>query len=687
MVDYKTVLTTCPYCGCGCNFFLEVRDNKVVGVIPSKQHSVSRGRLCIKGWSAYEIVNHPDRLTSPLIKKDGKFVKASWDGALNLIAKKLSLIKRKYGSDSIGVFSSARCTNEENYLAQKFTRAVIGTHNVDHCARLCHSPTVSGLIKSFGSGAMTNSIDEIKDAPTIFIIGSNTTEAHPLIGWRVRDAKDKGARIIVVDPRKNDVAKMADIHIQHYPGTDIPLLNAMMNVIITNNLHDKEFIKNRTEGFEELWKAVKKYTPEKVEGITGVDKEIIRKAAIMYGKSKKVSNLYTLGITEHIVGTNNVMSVANLAMITGNVGKESSGVNPLRGQNNVQGACDMAALPNCYPGYQRADDAEVQQKFSKAWNIEPLPLKNGLTETEMLIEAKKGKVKALFIIGEDPMNSDPNTGHVQSALEKLDFLVVTEIFMSTTCQFADVVLPAASFAEKTGTFTNTERNVQLCRKAIHPIKGTKTDFDMICEISKRMGYEMEYGNASEVMDEIAGLTPIYGGISFERISKQVLQWPCLDANHSGTKFLHKDKFSRGLGKLHAIEHKDPAEKTDREYDYILSTGRMLFHYNVGTMTTRSNLIKREYPRNFVEINKNDAKKIGVKDNETVRVATRRGSLVVEVKITDIKEGVIWMPFHFSESQSNKLTNDAFDPISKIGEYKCCAAKVEKCNIKKPQNCN
>jgi len=678
-MNLKHVPTTCPYCGAGCGFYLKVKDGELAGVIPSKAHPVSQGRLCVKGITSWQSVISADRIKEPLVKKNGEFKEASWDEALNLVAKKLTAIKEKHGPDSLGVWGSARCTNELNYVAQKFARVVLGTNNVDHCARACHSPTVAGLVRAFGSGAMTNSIDEIKDAACIFAIGSNAPEAHPLIGWRILTAKDKGARIIVCDPRKIDMTRYADIHIQHYPGTDIALLNCLMNVIISEGLEDKEYIKARTEGFEEVKKVVEKYTPEYTAPIVGVDAELMVEAARLYATSKPASIVYTMGITEHTVGTENVMSIANLAMLTGNVGIESSGVNPLRGQCNVQGACDVAALPNFYPGYQRVDDPAVRQKFEKAWGVK-LSLKPGLTTTDQILRAEDGKMKGFYIIGENPLISEPNITLVRKAMERLEFLVVQELYMSATAEMADVVLPGASFAEKTGTFTNTERRVQLVNKAIEPVGNSRPDWEIICDVAMRMGYPFEYANTAEVMDEIASLTPIYGGISHDRIRKIGLQWPCLDKKHPGTKYLHKGKFSRGLGKFYSIEHKQPAEVPDDEYRFILSTGVIRFFVNTAAMTRRTHLLDREFPFMFVEVNEADGEKLGIKDMDDCTVSTRRGQLTVKARVSDrVKEGVLWMPFHFVEAPANLLTNDAFCPISRIGEYKACAAKLEKAN--------
>ena len=528
----KNILTVCPYCGTGCNLYLKVLNGMVVGVMSSVSSPVNKGHLCVKGWNTWEFIHHSERLKKPLIKVKGKFKETSWTVALNVVATNFKKIKKKYGADSLGIWGSARCTNEMNYLAQKLARAVLGTNNVDHCARTCHSPTVAGLVRAFGSGAMTNSYDEIPAALGIFAIGSNAPEAHPIIWWRIRTAKDNGAKIIVADPRKTMMAEIADIHLQHYPGTDIPLLNAMMNVIIKEDLHDKAFIKKCTKGFEELRSIVQKYTPEYAQKITGVSSDLIKKAARLYAGLKPLSNIYTLGITEHIVGTENVMSVANLAMLTANIGRASSGVNPLRGQNNVQGACDMAALPNVYPGYQKVDNDDIRKKFEKAWKVKLSP-KPGLTISDMIIQARTGKVKAMYIIGEDPMRSDPNINQVKKALEKLEFLVVQEIFMNKTAEFADVILPGASFAEKNGTFTNSERRIQRVRKAIEPLGHCRPDWKIICDISNRMGYRMKYKDTDQVMDEIASLTPIYAGISFKRVDKNGLQWPCLDKKHPG----------------------------------------------------------------------------------------------------------------------------------------------------------
>ena len=679
-MEYKNVLTTCPYCGAGCNFYLQVLDGKLIGVLPCKSHPVSQGKLCIKGWNASEFVVSGERLTKPLIKRNGEFMEASWDEALDTVAKKLKEYKESYGPDSIAVLSSAKCTNEENYLMMKFARAVLGTNNVDHCARLCHASTVVGLVQSFGSGAMTNSIRELEDADCILVIGSNTAEQHPLIARYILRAKEKGAKLIVVDPRAITLTQFADYHLRQSPGTDVAVFNGLMNVIINESLEDKEFIKERTEGFEELKETVKNYTPERVEEITGIPKDKLIAAARMYAKAEHASVIYSMGITQHTTGVDNVSSSANLAMLTGNVGKPGTGINPLRGQNNVQGACDMGALPNVYSGYQSVADEKIRAKFEEAWRVK-LPGKPGLTVVEMMNEAAKGNIKGMYIVGENPMVSDPDISHVREGLENLEFLVVQDIFLTETTQLADVVLPAACYAEKEGTFTSTERLVQMVRKAVEPPGESKGDWEIICNLAKAMGSkEFEYGSPAEIMDEIASLTPIYGGIFYARLQRGGLQWPCPSKEHAGTPYLHKEKFTRanGKGKFFGIEFREPAELPDEEYPFMLTTGRIIFHFHTGTMTRKTALLNREVPRGYVEIAPADAERLGIVAGELISVKTRRGQIETKALITErVSEGVIFMPFHFAESAANVLTNPALDPVAKIPEYKVCAAKIEK----------
>ncbi|OGD46146.1 formate dehydrogenase subunit alpha [Candidatus Bathyarchaeota archaeon RBG_13_46_16b] len=681
-MKYENVLTICPYCGAGCGLYLQVLDGELVGVLPCESHVVSQGKLCVKGWNAHEFVYDKERLTKPLIKHNGTFEEVSWDKALDIIVRKFKEYVEKYSPDSIGVLSSAKCTNEENYLMMKFARAVLGTNNVDHCARLCHSSSVVGLGASFGSGAMTNSIGELENCDCILVTGSNTTEQHPLVARYIMRAKEKGAKLIVVDPRAIPLSRFADFHLRQRPGTDVAWINGFMNVIINESLEDKAFIQERTEGYEEMAETVGKYTPEYVESITGIPKENLIDAARTYARSDRAALVYSMGITQHTTGVDCVRSCANLAMLTGNVGKPSTGVNPLRGQVNVQGACDVGALPNVYSGYQSVADEKIRAKFEEAWKTK-LPPKPGLTVVDMINAAYDGKMKMMYIMGENPMLSDPDIGHVKEGLNNLESLVVQDIFLTETAQLADIVLPAASYAEKSGTFTSTDRMVQMVRKAIEPVGESRPDWQIICSLAKRMGSnEFEYSSPADVMDEIASLTPIYGGMAYDRLGNG-LQWPCPSKDHAGTPYLHKDKFSRGKGSFAALEFKEPAELPDEDYPLNLTTGRIMFHFHTGTMTRRTEILNREVPMGYVEINPVDAEKLGVADEEQVLVQSRRGEISIKTLITKrVPEGVIFIPFHFVECAANVLTNPAVDPVAKIPEFKTCAARIKRVERKK-----
>ncbi len=525
---------------------------------------------------------------------------------------------------------------------------------------------------------MTNSIKEIAGADFILAIGTNTTESHPIISLQVKKAKRNGATLVVADPRRTEIAELSDIHMQLKSGSDIALLNAMANVIIAEEIWNKEFVSTRTEDFEALKATVAKYTPEYAEGLTGIPADVIREVARGYAKANNATILYTMGITQHICGTHNVFAVANLAMLCGQIGKPSSGVNPLRGQNNVQGACDMGALPNVYTGYQAVTVEDNRGKFAKAWNVGELPAKPGLTVGEMMEAAAEGKVKGMYIMGENPVLSDPDAHHVVHSLEKLDFLVVQDIFLTETAALADVVLPAASFAEKDGTFSNTERRVQRVRKAIDPVGNARADWQIICDVATAMGYTMSYASASEIFDEIASLTPSYAGISYERLEQGGIQWPCPNSGHAGTMYLHKDKFVRGLGKFNPVEYIPPAEQPDNEFPFVLSTGRRHFHYHTGTMTQRTGTLEVHYGTEFLEINPADAAAINVTEGEMIKVKSRRGEVAVQARLTDIvPQGMVFTSFHFPEVAINKLTNSARDPVAKIPELKVCAVKIEK----------
>jgi formate dehydrogenase major subunit len=535
---------------------------------------------------------------------------------------------------------------------------------------------VAGLAATFGSGAMTNSIDEIEFTNLIFAIGTNTTENHPMIAMRIKRAvRQRGAKVIVADPREIDLVKYATIWLRQKPGTDVALLNGMMNVIISEGLYNKAYVETRTEGFEAMKKVIEKYTPEYAAEITGVPADDIKIAARMYADAGKASLLYTMGITQHTTGVDNVKSCANLAMICGYVGIEGGGVNPLRGQNNVQGACDMGALPVVYTGYQPVINEEVRAKFEKAWGVS-LPPKPGLTIVETLNAAHEGKIKALYVMGENPMLSDPDLNHAKESLGNLDLLIVQDILMSETAQLAHVVLPAACFAEKDGTFSNTERRVQLVRKAVEAPGQAKADWEIIAGLAKKMSYPMEYGSAEAIMKEINELTPSYTGITYDRIQNVGIQWPCPNVTHPGTKFLHAERFSRGLGLLSPIEYIPPAEVPDEEYPLIMTTGRILYQYHTGTMTRLSKGINERAPESLMEINPEDAEILGIRNGQYAKVSSRRGMITAKSSVTTrVPPGTIFMNFHFKEAPVNILTNPVLDPIAKIPEYKVCAVNV------------
>jgi len=535
---------------------------------------------------------------------------------------------------------------------------------------------VAGLATTFGSGAMTNPISDItNEAELLFLIGTNATEAHPVIGYKMRQAARRGAKMVVCDPRRIDLVDEADYWLRQQPGTDIPLLNGLMHIIIKEGLEDQKFIEERTENYEELKAIVENYPPEKVTELTGIAVEDLYAVARLYATTDKAMIFYTLGITEHICGTRNVMSCANLAMLTGHLGRPGTGVCPMRGQNNVQGACDMGALPNVYSGYQSVADKSVQEKHEKAWGA-ALPDKVGLKIPEMFAAAHEGKVKAMYILGENPVLTDPDANHIRKALEHLDFLVVQELFLTETAAYADVILPAASFAECEGTFTNTERRVQRVRQAIEPIPG-QANWQTICQMVTRMGYPMQYNNPSEIWDEMASVSPSMAGINYDRIDREnSLQWPCPTLEHPGTPFLHAGKFTRGLGLFQPSEHIPPGELPDAEYPFLLSTGRILYHYNVTTPYSKG--LNSVWNKEMAEVNPLDAEKLGVQTGSRVKVTSRRGEAITHIKVTDrVLPGVIWMSFHYADTPTNALTSDQLDPITGTGEYKVAAVKIEK----------
>ncbi|MEA4926681.1 MAG: formate dehydrogenase subunit alpha [Syntrophomonadaceae bacterium] len=673
--EIERVQTTCPFCGTGCNFDLAVKDKKVIGVLSNPDAPVNGRRLCVKGRFGWDYIYSDKRLQEPLIKKNGKFEPASWEEAFNLIAQKFNENKAKNGPDSFAALSSARCNNEASYLVQKFTRAHLGTNNVDHCARVCHAPSVAGLANSFGSGAMTNVFSEVtNDAQLLFLIGINPTEAYPVAGYIMRQAVRNGCKLVVCDPRRTELAAEADIWLQQKHGTDIPLLNGLMHIIIKEGLEDKKFIEECTENYEEMKKVAAEYTPERVSEITGVAVEDLYRVARLYATTDRAMAFYSLGITEHICGTRNVMSIANLAMLTGHLGRPGVGVCPIRGQNNVQGACDMGALPICYSGYQSVTDQAAREKMEKAWGA-TLPDKVGLKIPEMFDAAVQGKIKVMYILGENPVLTDSNANHVKKALESLDFLVVQELFLTETAEFADVVLPGASFAESDGTFTNTERRPQRIRQAIEPLPG-QTDCETICQMSTAMGYPMSYNSAADIWAEMASLTPSMAGISYERLEKESVHWPCTSPDHPGTPILHIGKFTRGLGGFQPNQHIPPGEMPDEDYPILLCTGRVMQHYNVTTQYSPG--LKSVWPIEMTEVHPQEAARLGLVTGSKFRVTSRRGSVVTNAWVTDrVQPGVIWMSHHHSETPTNELTSHHVCDIAGTYEYKVCAVNIEK----------
>jgi len=674
----REVLTTCPYCGVGCGFYLGVRGNTIVSVRGDRDSPVSRGRLCVKGRFGHDFVNHPERLTRPLVKENGQFVETDWDEALDLVARRLG----EYKGEAFAAFSSAKCTNEDNYVVQKFTRRVMGTNTVDHCARLCHAPSVTGLVQSFGSGAMTNAIGEIADARCILAIGTNTTSAHPVLALEIKEAVRRGATLIVANPKQIDLARHARMVLRHRPGSDVALMMGMMRVIVDEGLQDDAFIAERCADFDEFKKSLAAFSLDFVEEVTGVPREKIVAAARAFATQRPSAIFYSMGITQHTHGTDNVLATANLALLTGNVGRPSTGVNPLRGQNNVQGACDMGALPNVYPGYQKVDNPEVKKKFEAAWGG-PLSDKPGTALTEVFDAIDQGRVKALYIVGENPVLSDADSKHVEAAIQRLVFFVSQDIFITESNRYADVILPAVSFAEKDGTFTNTERRVQRVRKAIEPIGQSKPDWWIISQVAKRMGAEgFDFADAEAVMREIASLTPSYAGITYERIDREGIPWPCSAADHPGTPTLHTARFATPDGKGHfrPLEYKPPAELPDGDYPLTLTTDRSLYHFHTSTMTRRVAGLEQLDDRELLRIHPDDAARLGISHGETVRVVSRRGEVTVEADVNTVcPPGVVSMTFHFHETPTNVITHAALDPIAKIPETKVCAVRVEKIN--------
>lgn len=635
------------------------------------EHPVSQGALCSKGNAALEVVHHQERLCHPLRRRGDGWVRISWDEALDIVAEGISGTIRMHGPDAVGFLSSSKCTNEENYLIQKMARS-LGSPNVDNCARLCHAPSVVGLNRALGSAGMTNPISDLVNSRCIFIIGSNLAENHPVIARWIHRAKERGALVIVADPRITQTAWLADIFLQIIPGTDLALLSGMANVIVEEGMANGDFIQRWTEGYEALKEAIREFTPSRAEEVTGVPAGDIIRAARAYARSPASTILYSMGITQHSTGTDNVQAIANLALICGQIGRPGAGIMPLRGQNNVQGACDMGCLSEFYPGYRRADDPDSVRLFEAAWGVGCLPARRGLTAMEMIDAAFTGSLRAMYIVGEDPVNSDPSGHHTREALERLDLLVVQDIFMTATAQMADLVLPAAAWAEKEGSYTSTERRVQWSCRAVPPPGEARSDLEIVSMVSKRLGLDLCRPDAASVLSEISRLVPQYGGITRERLAGHGLVWPCPDLAHPGTPILHANGFSRRAN-IVPVSYR-PVDPAGPDYPLVLTTGRVAVHHNAGSMTRRSPSLVSLEPEPFLEISNADASGLGISDGEWVTVSTRLGSTDARARLTDrVREGVVFMSFHFPGT--NQITADLRDPEAGIPQFKVSSCRV------------
>ena len=690
-LDQKTskVQTTCPYCGVGCQLELMVRDGKVVRSNGVEGVSPNDGRLCIKGRFGYDYVNHPDRLTTPLIKKDGKFVEASWEEALDLVARKFSEIKKHHGRKSLAGYASAKTTNEDNYLFMKLVRMVFGNNNVDYCTRLCHASTVTAMLRSLGDGAGSNSIEDYETSDCMLVTGNNMIETHPVTATFVKHAAQRnGAKIIIIDPKWTPLVKDAHIWLQPKLGTDVALLNGMLRVIVNEDLIDRDFIENRVEGgmksYDELKTLVEKYTPDYVEEVTGVPAHLMQEAARIYAQARQPLIATGMGYSQQVTGTHNVFCLINMMLITGQIGRDGAGLNPPRGQNNVQGVSDVGASPFTYPGYISVEDDENRRKVAKIWGVheDELDGEKGLSTVEIMQAAYEKEIKGMYIMGENPMLTDPNLNHTEEAIRKLDFLVVQDIFHTETTPFADVILPATAFAESEGTYVNSDRRVLRVRKAVDPPGQARQDWEIVAEIARRMGKPIgNYKNESDIWDEIAQTAPIFAGISFNRLEHHGIQWPCPDKDHPGTATLFKERFNtpNGLGKLHPVDYAEQSEKASEEYPLILNTGRILYQYHSSTMSRRNKALNDFANESYVLINPADASKQGISDKQKVKVISPRGKIEnITIKISEeVLPGELFMPFHYAEAPVNKLTRDELDPYSKIAPFKLSAVRIEK----------
>jgi formate dehydrogenase alpha subunit len=686
--EVQATRTICPYCGVGCAMQVHSHRGRIVWATGSEDGPANRGSLCVKGRYGFAYASHPDRLVAPLIRREGVprippkevdphtlFREASWEEALGLVASRLRTLLARYGPTALGILGSAKCTNEDNYLLQRFARAALGTNNIDHCARLCHSSSVSAMGMAFGHGAMTNAPQEIFESDVIFVLGHNTSENHPVIAGAIKRAVRAGTKLIVMDPRRTELATLAEVHLRPRGGTDVAALNGLARLILDEGLANIRFIRERTEGFEAFRASLGAYTAERVEELTGIPRGDLRRAARLYATAASAMMFHGMGMTQHTTGTDNVLAICNLVMLTGHIGRPGTGVNPLRGQNNVQGASDMGVLPNVFPGYHPVTDGAARAGLEAAWG-RPLPPEPGLTVVEMVNAAYAGLLTGIYLMGENPMVSDPDLNHVRQALSRLEFVVSQEIFLTETAAMADVVLPASSHFEKDGTTTNTERRVQWQDRVLSPPGEARRDWAILCDLSTRLGYPMAFPDTAAITTTIAHETPIYRGIVPERLGAEGLQWPCWSEDHPGTPILHRTRFTRGPGKFHPVPFRPAAELPDDEYPLLLNTGRVLEQWHTRSMTGRIPGLNRLAPEALLEIHPQDASALGIEAGTRVRVSSRRGTVVARAAVTDrTPAGSVFLSFHYAEAAANLLTNAALDPASRIPEYKVCAVRV------------
>ncbi|MBN1530044.1 MAG: formate dehydrogenase subunit alpha [Thermoleophilaceae bacterium] len=671
-----TTTTTCGYCGVGCRLEAHRADGRIVSISPAMDGPANKGHTCVKGRFAHQFARSRDRLTAPLVRESGGFRIASWEEAIARVTEAFTRIKAEHGPDAIAGLASSRATNEDCYVMQRLMRAAIGTHNIDNCSRVCHSPTSFALRKAFGLSGATGSFDDIEAADAALLIGVNPTQGHPVVGARIKQAAIRGLKLVTADPRRIELADYGQLHLGIRPGTNAALLNGLAHVVIRDGLVDRDFVEKRTEGYDAVAELVAAYTPENVEEITGAPAAGIERAAHLYAEAERACILWGLGVTEHLYGSECVQLICNLALLTGNVGRPGAALLPLRGQNNVQGSSDHGALPDTFTDYRPVTDDAVTSAFEERWGV-TMKRERGMKIPEMFDAAVDGSLKAMYIFGEDVAQTDPDTTHVIQALESLDFLVCQDIFETETTKYADVILPASAFLEKTGTFTNAERRLQLVSASAEPPGAARTDFEILTTVSRALGHDMGYETPSDVMDEIAEMTPRYAGISHERIGRAGLQWP-VAPDGTDTPILYTDRFELPGGRAHfaPLPYKPPGDQADAEFPLILVTGRRLEHYNAGTMTRRTGNLEL-MSSDWLEVHPADAAALGVADGQEVAVRSRRGMIRLPARVTErIEEGHVFTAFHFPEVRTNLLIGPSADVNTSCPEYKVVAVSVQ-----------